>query len=128
MTPGAVSAPVRLLVPLVAAFGFVGPGRAASFEKDVRPLLEKYCYECHGNGRHKGDVTLDSDQTLAAIHLNAKKWETVMERVHTQEMPPDDADVLPSKPNAISSVVGSNRNFFMSIRRIPIPAVSRSTG
>jgi mono/diheme cytochrome c family protein len=79
-----------------------GPALAAAdagpvtFEKNVAPLLQKYCYECHGDGKHKGDVTLDADQTLAAVHQGAKKWETVMERVRSLEMPPDDADRQPS--------------------------------
>ncbi len=104
MISGSAPAPFRLTVLCLAALGAGSLGRAAemtnataAFDKNVKPLLEKYCYECHGNGRHKGDVTLDSDQTLADIHKNAKKWETVMERVHTQEMPPDDADALPQQ-------------------------------
>ncbi len=105
MTPCATSAPLRPLAFLALALGLAGfdratgaelPGSAATFQSSVKPLLEKYCYECHGNGRHKGDVTLDSDLSVAAIHVNAKKWETVMERVHSHEMPPEDADALPS--------------------------------
>jgi hypothetical protein len=102
--PGATAISLRPTVLLLAAFGLAGFSRAAgaemmssdvAFDKNVKPLLEKYCYECHGNGKHKGDVTLDTDKTLADIHQNAKKWETAMERVHTQEMPPDDADLQP---------------------------------
>ena len=83
-----------------ASGGSPTPAAAAhdpEFSKNVAPLLQKYCYECHGNGKHKGDVSLDSDQSLTDIHKNAKKWETVMELVHKQEMPPDDASALPSQ-------------------------------
>jgi Protein of unknown function (DUF1592)/Protein of unknown function (DUF1588)/Protein of unknown function (DUF1587)/Protein of unknown function (DUF1585)/Protein of unknown function (DUF1595)/Planctomycete cytochrome C len=66
------------------------------FQKNVAPLLQKYCYDCHGNGKHKGDVTLDSDKSIADVHRTAKKWETVMELVRTQQMPPDDADDQPT--------------------------------
>lgn len=100
MTPASFRLPV---LTLAAAFGLAGLNRAAAapaagpvaFEKDVQPLLEKYCYECHGNGRHKGDVALDVDKDVAAVHANSKKWETVMERLTSHEMPPEDADVLP---------------------------------
>ena len=30
-----------------------------SYDKQIRPLLDKYCYSCHGNGKTKGDITLD---------------------------------------------------------------------
>jgi Protein of unknown function (DUF1592)/Protein of unknown function (DUF1588)/Protein of unknown function (DUF1587)/Protein of unknown function (DUF1595)/Protein of unknown function (DUF1585)/Ca-dependent carbohydrate-binding module xylan-binding/Planctomycete cytochrome C len=68
----------------------------ATYQHQIAPLLEKYCYECHGGGKHKGDVVLDHDLTLADLHQNAKKWETVIERVRSQEMPPDDADLVPT--------------------------------
>ena len=67
-----------------------------AFEKTVSPLLQKYCFECHGGGKHKGDVVLDRDLTLAALHGSSKKWETVMERVRSHEMPPDDAELQPT--------------------------------
>jgi hypothetical protein len=88
-----------LAFPAFAAGETAAPAVAAglTFEKDVRPLLQKYCYECHGDGAHKGDVALDREKSLAEIHQAAKKWETVMERVRTQEMPPDDAEALPTQ-------------------------------
>ena len=76
-----------------------------AFEKNVAPLLQKYCYECHGNGKHKGDVALDRDQSLAEIHAGAKKWEAAMQLVRAQEMPPDDAENLPTA--AEREVIGS---------------------
>jgi len=30
------------------------------FEKNIRPLLAKNCYQCHGPEKHKGDLRLDS--------------------------------------------------------------------
>ncbi len=79
-----------------AALAAPAPATDATFEKIVTPLLQKYCYECHGDGKHKGDVMLDREQTLPEVHQAAKKWETVMDRVRSQEMPPDDADAQPS--------------------------------
>src|SRR5437868_556929 len=29
------------------------------FHHDAQPLLERYCYDCHGDGTQKGGVTLD---------------------------------------------------------------------
>ncbi len=66
------------------------------FTQRVEPLINKYCADCHGGGHHKGDVSFEDNISLKAIHADAKKWETVMDRVRSQEMPPDDADDLPS--------------------------------
>ncbi len=103
--------PLPSLAPVLTALGLFGLGcpvgasgagaalasPAATFQTNVRPLLKQYCYECHGNGKHKGDVALDRDQDVLAVHDHSKIWETVMERVHAEEMPPDDADLQPSQ-------------------------------
>ncbi len=33
---------------------------AASFEKEIRPLLQKHCIECHGAKKQKGELRLDA--------------------------------------------------------------------
>ncbi|MEO6569451.1 MAG: DUF1592 domain-containing protein [Opitutaceae bacterium] len=58
--------------------------------------MEKYCFECHGDGAHKGDVSFDTDKSIADVRRGAKKWEAVMELVRTQQMPPDDAEAQPT--------------------------------
>ena len=66
------------------------------FQKTVAPLVEKYCFECHGDGAHKGDISFDADKSIADVQRGAKKWEAVMELVRTQQMPPDDAEAQPT--------------------------------
>jgi hypothetical protein len=67
-------------------------GAPSSFDKDIKPLLQQFCYDCHGNGRHKGDLALDSYTDLDAIRKARDKWELVMRNVRSGEMPP------PEKP------------------------------
>ncbi|MEO7414628.1 MAG: DUF1587 domain-containing protein, partial [Opitutaceae bacterium] len=66
------------------------------FQKSVAPLVEKYCFECHGDGARKGDISLDGDKSIADVRRGAKKWESVMELVRSQQMPPDEADAQPT--------------------------------
>src|SRR5688572_6601465 len=42
----------------VLAFGLVATAIAQSptYERDVVPLLQKYCYECHDENVHKADL------------------------------------------------------------------------
>jgi mono/diheme cytochrome c family protein len=42
------------------------PG-SAEFRAHIRPILENYCFDCHGDGAHKGNVAFDelkSDQAI----------------------------------------------------------------
>ncbi len=74
----------------LAAAGMVGwsaPGSRASaaedaasarYADDVRPILEQYCYGCHGLGAKKGGVALDRFPDESAA-LNAPKlWHAVL--------------------------------------------------
>src|SRR5438093_1051439 len=72
--PIPAAAPARSscrLLAWVAAAGLVGPlapcaARGADgpppahFSEDVQPVLEQYCYGCHGLGAKKGGVALDA--------------------------------------------------------------------
>ena len=49
-----------LLVPWVEALG-------ADFETDVLPILRNTCFKCHGNGKAKGDMSLDPEKIRAHI-------------------------------------------------------------
>lgn len=58
--------------------------------KDVAPLMDKYCYSCHGNGKRKGGVTLDGPGDIATIMAKADDWHTVVDVLNTRLMPPED--------------------------------------
>ncbi len=73
------------------------PVSALTYEKDIQPLLATYCYECHGNGQHKGGLTLDTVKDASAIQENRKVWETLLRYVRTREMPPEEAKNQPSQ-------------------------------
>ena len=36
------------------------PAEGVDFERDVRPLLEEHCYDCHGEEKQKGRLRLDT--------------------------------------------------------------------
>ncbi len=56
---------------------------------DIRPLIQKYCYECHGNGKKKGGVKLDGPGDIKAIMNGAEDWLTVVEVMRLGLMPPE---------------------------------------
>ena len=61
---------------------------AADFEKDVRPVLQSLCFECHGAEKQKGDLRLD---TLGADFATAEAWHDVLDQLNLGEMPPPKA-------------------------------------
>jgi hypothetical protein len=60
----------------------------ASFKKGIAPLLEKYCYDCHGDGMEKGGVALDSYKDFSVLLADRKTWGRVEENVRNHMMPP----------------------------------------
>ncbi len=78
---------------------------AEFFAKDVRPLLKKHCWKCHGNEKSiRGDLSLLSREDLlrggdsgSAISLEAPDESLFIEAIHYEsfEMPP--AGKLPAE-------------------------------
>src|SRR6476469_5735355 len=87
------SARCCLLFGLASAFLLTAvPSRAADpaadFRKNVQPILAKYCYDCHGDGEKKGQVTLDSFKSNDALLSNHDLWWRVLKNTRAGIMPP----------------------------------------
>ncbi|MBC8001546.1 MAG: DUF1592 domain-containing protein [Opitutaceae bacterium] len=82
---------VALAVALASlhANAFAASASRVAFDKDVQPLLRKYCYSCHGDGKSKGEVTLDHWPDDATRIADRKTWETVIRVMQNHEMPPE---------------------------------------
>ena len=60
----------------------------AAFKGKVAPVLAKYCLNCHGGAKPKGDLDLSKHGDTASILTARKTWESVLEAVESGEMPP----------------------------------------
>ena len=81
---------VRFVTLLFGVLLGLAPVQAApTYQKNVRPLLEKYCYTCHGNGKKKAGLALDSYPDETAIQNDRKTWDKILHNVRTREMPPE---------------------------------------
>jgi hypothetical protein len=60
---------------------------AAEFRQDVRPILQEYCYDCHGDGAKKGQIAFDELATDSSI-LNHDLWFKVLKNTRAGLMPP----------------------------------------
>src|SRR4051812_10641599 len=75
-----------LCTAVTAAAAVADP--AEQFRKQIQPLLEKYCYDCHGDGEKKGGVALDELKSDEQILNNRELWWKVLKNTRTGLMPP----------------------------------------
>jgi Protein of unknown function (DUF1592)/Protein of unknown function (DUF1588)/Protein of unknown function (DUF1587)/Protein of unknown function (DUF1585)/Protein of unknown function (DUF1595)/Planctomycete cytochrome C len=61
---------------------------AKQYDEQVRPLLQKYCLDCHSGEKPKGDFRLDKLSADFADDATQKRWLSVLSRVKSGEMPP----------------------------------------
>ena len=76
----------------------------ARFATEVRPVLERYCFGCHGSEKPEADFDLSRDATVAAIVKNTRHWNLVRQRLQAEEMPPEDAPRNP-RPDERAAVI-----------------------
>lgn len=76
-----------------AAFGSLGE----EFSRQIRPLLLRYCTECHATADPAGDLDLERFTSLDDVRRATRAWEKVAEMLDLGQMPPEDA-AQPSQP------------------------------
>ena len=95
-----------LVLGIFAARGFaaeseIGHAKQQFFENEIRPLLAKRCYECHGDKKQKSGLRLDSAASFAkggdsgaivvAGNLEKSLFIQAVRRIDPDlAMPPDD--------------------------------------
>src|SRR5262249_51691331 len=72
-----------------------GEGEFGTLEKsytaEIRPLVVKYCQQCHSTRQAEADLNLASFPTLADIRKHPQVWMKVREMLETGQMPPEEA-------------------------------------
>ncbi|HEV3028284.1 MAG TPA: DUF1587 domain-containing protein, partial [Planctomycetota bacterium] len=63
-------------------------GDAVAYAKEVRPLLSKYCMECHGEEAAKGRIRLDRLLPDFRSRETSEQWGKVLEKLQANAMPP----------------------------------------
>jgi hypothetical protein len=75
------------------------PTAIRAYETTVLPLLEKHCYECHGDGYDKGKVAFDQLETPEQI-LAPDLWVKVLVNTRAGLMPADQKPRLSASEQA----------------------------
>ncbi|MEZ6056799.1 MAG: DUF1592 domain-containing protein [Planctomycetaceae bacterium] len=66
------------------------PTAAGDFESTVKPFFETHCIECHGPEKSKGKLTLHTLDGDLTSGLELDKWELILDKLESGEMPPED--------------------------------------
>jgi len=57
------------------------------FEESFQPLVEKYCYRCHGGERTRGGVDLTTYETSDSVFEDRELWLEALWLIENEEMP-----------------------------------------
>ena len=77
-----------LTISMVIGCPFAAAG--ADFDRDVKPLLGKYCIKCHSGAEANGEVDFSAINTANDVDAAFETWELVVEHLHAATMPPKD--------------------------------------
>lgn len=78
------SVPLALLPLTLLTAAATQPPR---YETQARPLVKKYCLDCHSGPKASGGINLTPDDT-AGVHKNAELWHKALVRIKERSMPP----------------------------------------
>lgn len=58
------------------------------YVNEIQPILDKYCYQCHGPTKQKGDTRLDILNWNMVNGGDAEKWHSALDEINAGNMPP----------------------------------------
>ncbi|MFT5106461.1 MAG: hypothetical protein ACI9UA_002084 [Pseudoalteromonas tetraodonis] len=68
--------------------------QVSEYENEIKPLLQDFCFDCHGDGSSKGDFAMDDYGSLSDHFDDLGHWLPLWENIRSQIMPPSDKDQL----------------------------------
>lgn len=91
----------------------------AQFNADIQPILQKYCVNCHGGDKVKGEVDFTLIKNEADVLSHFELWETVADRLAFEEMPPEEEEQRPSVEEAQLIINWYDDRFVKSVEARP---------
>ena len=93
--PSRINRCLAVLAASVCMMSLAAAEKKPDFTKDVRPVLKKHCFVCHGPKKQKGKVRLDQ-LSPDVLHdaVAAETWHDALDVISIGEMPPDDEPPL----------------------------------
>ncbi len=79
---------VYLILGLTARAGETKPASKPAFDKEIAPLVAKYCSSCHGEKKPRARIDLTKYKQEEDILKDRQVWERVAKAFKGREMPP----------------------------------------
>lgn len=73
----------------LSSFALILPAQDSVFREQIEPILSEYCYDCHGDGMNRGQLSLDTFASDADRLAQKDLWVAVLKNVRTGVMPPE---------------------------------------
>ena len=93
----AVDAPAPVASRRPAARTSARPPSAAAFAAATKELFDDTCSECHNATDLSGGLDVSLYRSVETLASDRDRWELILAKLKTQEMPPDDAVIQPSE-------------------------------
>src|SRR5262245_42811966 len=61
------------------------------FTSAVKPFVERYCLSCHGAKSPRAKLDLSRFATATDVATDLRRWEQVLDKLQSGDMPPEDA-------------------------------------
>ncbi len=65
---------------------------AGAYESQIRPLLQRYCHDCHTGDEAEAEIDLTAFASMAHVRQQPRVWQKVATMLDSGQMPPPDAD------------------------------------
>ena len=83
-----------------------------SYDKEILPILEEHCFDCHGDGSSKGGLSLDNWESKKERLQDMEVWKDIMKNVASKTMPPPKRKSQPTEPERKKLLNGLSQKFF----------------
>lgn len=79
---------VAMFLSFVGRFAAAESEVVERYRKDVKPILTKYCFDCHADGAKKGNVSFDAFKSDDELTGKRELWHAVLKNTRGHIMPP----------------------------------------
>ena len=62
--------------------------KSLDYAKDIVPLLEKFCADCHSDDEAEADLNFDAFRKIDDLRRDTKSWIKVEKMLVSRQMPP----------------------------------------
>ena len=62
------------------------------WQREILPLMETYCHDCHADGMKKGELAIDHYDSISDMRQHREVWKRIRDHIRHRLMPPLDED------------------------------------